>query len=162
MSDNLAIVMVVFIIAGGFVTIMRALLDYRRSVTLVRAQADAHVKLMEKLASSQELLAYIETDAGKQFLQLTAVGAERPRGPQFPFGRILWSVQAGLILLLAGLGFNFLRSRVTDPGATDGFLVLGTLGVVVGLGFLASAAASYVISKHLGLLEREPAARRAA
>ena len=162
MADNTSIVLVVFIIAGGFVTIVRALLDYRRSVTLIRAQAEAHVKLMEKLASSQELLSYMETEAGKHFLQLVAVGAEGPRGPQFPFGRILWSVQAGLTVLFAGLGFLFLRGRVSDSGATNGLLVLGTLTVVIGLGFLVSAAASYVISKHLGLLEREPLARRAA
>ena len=161
MSENFSIVAVVFIIAGGFVTIVRALLDYRKSVTLIRAQAEAHVKLMEKLASSQELLSYMETEAGKHFLQLVAVGAERPRGPQFPFGRILWSVQAGLTVLFAGLGLLFVRTRVTEPGSSDGFLVLGTLAVVIGLGFLVSAAASYVISKHLGLLEREPLAHRA-
>src|SRR5579863_3495587 len=77
MSDNLSIVLVVFTISGGFVLIVRALLDYRKSVTLVRAQADAHIKLMERLASSQELLGYMETDAGKKFLQLVAVGAEQ-------------------------------------------------------------------------------------
>jgi hypothetical protein len=46
MSENLSIVLVVFIIAGGFVLIVRALLDYRRTAVLVRVQADAHVKLM--------------------------------------------------------------------------------------------------------------------
>lgn len=162
MTDNLAIVLVVFIIAGGFVTIIRALLDYRKSVTLVRAQADAHIKLMERLASSQELLGYMETEAGKKFLQLVAIGTEQPRSTRFPFGRILWSVQVGLVLLLAGLGLLFLRPHLHDPGAADGFLVLGTLGLMVGLGFILSAAASYVLSKRLGLLESEAVVRRAA
>jgi hypothetical protein len=162
MADNLAVVLVVFIIAGGFVTIVRAFLDYRKSTTLVRAQADAHIKLMERLASSQELLGYMETDAGKRFLQLVAIGTEQPRSARFPFGRILWSVQVGLVLLLAGLGLLFLRSHLHDPGAADGFLVLGTLGVMVGLGFILSAAASYVLSKRLGLLESDAVVRRAA
>ncbi|HKS95510.1 MAG TPA: hypothetical protein VJV74_05175 [Terriglobia bacterium] len=162
MTDNLAIVLVVFIIAGGLVTIIRALLDYRKTTTLVRAQADAHIKLMERLASSQELLSYMETEAGKKFLQLVAIGAEQPRSTRFPFGRILWSVQVGLVLLLAGLGLLFLRPHLHDPGAADGFLVLGTLGLMVGLGFILSAAASYVLSKRLGLLESEAVVRRAA
>lgn len=154
--------MVVLIaIVSGFVLITRAVLEYRKSVTLIRAQAEAHVKLMEKLASSQELLTYVETDAGKHFLQLVEVGAERPRGPQFPFGRILWSMQAGLIVLFAGLALLFVRTRINDPGAGNGFLVLGTLAALIGVGFLVSAAASWAISKHLGLLEREPAAHRA-
>jgi len=160
MSENLSIVLVVFIIAGGFVLIVRALLDYRRTTVLVRVQADAHVKLMEKLASSQELLGYMETEAGKHFLQLVAVGVESSRGPKFPLGRILWSVQVGLVLLLAGAGFLFLRSRLADHAATEGFLVLGTMAVTVGVGFILSAAASYGLSKHLGLLESEAVTHR--
>ncbi|PYU99133.1 MAG: hypothetical protein DMG26_17015 [Acidobacteria bacterium] len=104
MSDNLSFVLMAFIFGGGFVLIVRSLLDYRRTAVLVRVQADAHVKLMEKLASSQELLGYMETEAGKHFLQLVTVGVESSRGPKFPLGRILWPVQVGLVLLLAGAG----------------------------------------------------------
>src|SRR2546423_1798666 len=119
MGPEVGVVLGVFIIAGGFVLIVRSLLDYRRTSVLVRAQADAHVKLMEKLASSKELLSYMETEAGKRFLQLVTVGVESSRGCKFPFGRILWSVQVGLILLLAGAGFLFLRSRLFDHTATE-------------------------------------------
>src|SRR5205809_6003397 len=41
---------------------------------------------------------------GKHFLQLVTVGVESSRGPKFPLGRILWSVQVDLVLLLAGAG----------------------------------------------------------
>jgi hypothetical protein len=160
MGQELAIVLVVFIIAGGFVLIVRSLLDYRRSSILVRAQSDAHVKLMEKLASSQELLSYMETEAGKRFLQLVTVGVESSPSPKFPLGRILWSVQVGLVLLLAGVGFLFLRSRLWEHEATQGFLVLGTMAATVGVGFILSAAASYGLSKHLGLLESDTGTRR--
>src|SRR2546422_7038430 len=149
MEQTVGIVLVVFIIAGGFVLIVRSLLDYRRTSIIVRAQSEAHVKLMEKLASSQELLSYMETEAGKRFLQLVAVGVESSRGPKFPLGRILWSVQVGLVLLLAGAGFLFLRSRLAHHAATEGFLVLGTMAATVGVGVILSAAASYGLSKHL-------------
>src|SRR3989441_11156320 len=125
--QTVGIVLVVFIIAGGFVLIVRSLLDYRRTSIIVRAQSEAHVKLMEKLASSQELLGYMETEAGKHFLQLVTVGVEGSRGSKFPFGRILWSVQVGLVLLLAGAGFFFFRSRLSPPAATEGLPVLGTM-----------------------------------
>ena len=64
------------------------------------------------------------------------------------------------MLLLAGAGFLFLRSRLADHAATEGFLVLGTMAVTVGVGFILSAAASYGLSKHLGLLESDAVAHR--
>ena len=43
MSDNLSFVLMAFIFGGGFVLIVRSLLDYRRTAVLVRVQADAQI-----------------------------------------------------------------------------------------------------------------------
>ena len=68
----------------------------------------------------------------------------------FAAGRILWSLQAGLILGLAGAGLFSVRHYV--PDAAQALLVFGMLGLTIGLGFCLSAIFSYGISKHLGLL----------
>ncbi len=94
-----------------------------RRYKIARYQAEVHSKLLEKFGRSEELLAYLESDAGKRFLESASI----EQGKTNPFGRILGAVQAGLILTLAGAALLFLRSRV--PEAAEGFLVFGTLAV---------------------------------
>ena len=68
-----------------------------------------------------------------------------------PIGRILWSVQVGLILAMGGIALLFVRSNV--PEGIQPLTVFGTLGLMLGLGFVLSAGAAYVLSRHLGLFE---------
>jgi hypothetical protein len=95
------------------------------------------------------------TEPGKHFLesQPFQLEAQRARPTPYPFGRILFSIQLGMIVLLVGLGILFLKGHVNDPEGARACLVLGTLASTAGLGFLLSAGASYGISQHLGLLE---------
>ena len=68
--------------------------------------------------------------------------------------------------MLLGTGFLLLRSN-TQLEAQAPFLVLGTLGLMLGIGFIISAGLSYLMAKHMGLLpqstaDMEKAASRAA
>ena len=68
-----------------------------------------------------------------------------------PYARLLSAVRTGILVIAAGLGLLLVTGLV--PGqAHDGFTVLGTLCLVVGCGFLASAGASHWLAKRLGLL----------
>jgi hypothetical protein len=145
--------LVFVIILGALLWVFKVILDNRRWGKVAKVQSEVHSKLLEKFGNSQELLAYMETEPGKRFLesqpfQLEAQGA---RPTPYPFNRILLSIQLGMVVLLVGVGLLFLRSRVTQ-GAEE-CLVLGTLASTVGIGFLLSAVASYGISQHFGLLE---------
>jgi len=97
MSDNLSFVLMAFIFGGGFVLIVRSLLDYRRTAVLVRVQADAHVTLMEKLASSQELLGYMETEGASTSFNWSRSASRARAAPSFRSGvysgrcRWVWS-----------------------------------------------------------------------
>ena len=124
-----------------------------RRYKIARYQAEVHSKLLEKFGRSEELLAYLESDAGKRFLESASIEQARTN----PFARILGAVQAGLILTLAGIALLFLRSRV--PDAAEGFLVCGALAVAIGVGFVLSAGASYALSKSFGLLPGTAARR---
>jgi hypothetical protein len=125
--------------------IIRALLATWRYNRLIKAQAEIQSRLLDKLGGSEEMVRYLESGAGRQLLE--APPAERSR----PFGRILGSLQAGVILTLAGAGFLFLRGQFPEEG--DGFAVLGTLGLALGLGFVASGALAYFLSRSWGLLD---------
>ncbi|MGH9406938.1 MAG: hypothetical protein ACRD3D_14045 [Terriglobia bacterium] len=146
--------LVFVIILGALLWIFKVVLENRRWSRLSKIQTDLHTKLLEKFTSNQELFAYMETDAGKRFLESAPIAADLGQAPRLsaPFGRILWSAQLGLITALAGIGLLAIRADVI--GGEQPLLVFGTLGVCIGCGFIVAAVASYGLSRHLGLFDR--------
>jgi hypothetical protein len=78
---------------------------------------------------------------------------QEPRTAAAPVGRILWSLQAGLVLAALGSGFWLVQQNVS-PEAAEGFFIIGVLAVSLGVGFTASAVLAYVISTRLGLVPK--------
>lgn len=137
----------------ALIWILRTVLDNRRWYRMVKVQTDTHAKLLDRFASSQEMLAYVQSDAGRKFLETPIFEGQRRQISSLPFGRILWSVQIGIIAAVFGGGILFLRGRVS-PDADMGFQVFGTLVFTLGIGFIVSGGVSYVLAKHFGLLEQ--------
>lgn len=130
---------------------VRSILEHRRWNRSFKVQEDVHTKLLEKFSSGQELMAYVESGAGKKLLEWAPAPFASPsRGTSSAAWRILWSLQAGLILALVGAGLLVIRDRI--PDAVQPLLVFGTLGVTIGVGFILSAVISYWLSKRLGLI----------
>ena len=151
----------VFLTMVGLLTwLIRTLIDYRRWNRLSKVQTEAHSKLLDRFTANEDLLAYIKTPAGQRFLESAPIslGTEAP-AVGAPTNRILWSVQAGLVLALGGFGLHFAIPRLTDEGAADGLYVMGTLAIGLGIGFVLSAVASLIISNRLGLLSEWPGNR---
>jgi hypothetical protein len=117
-----------------------------RRYKIAKVQAEVQAKLLDKVGSGQELLAYAQSDAGKQLLESLKV--ERVA----PHGRIVGALQAGIIFLLLGGALLMLRHQVSVADNQEAFSVLGTLSCALGVGFALSAAASYYLSKSFGLL----------
>lgn len=151
--DDVGPYVVLVTILGALLWVLKVILENRRWGKVAKVQSEVHSKLLEKFGNSQDLLAYMGTEAGKRFLesQPFQLEAEATRPTPYPFGRILLSMQLGVVVLLVGLGLLYLRSHVTE--GAEVCLILGTLASTVGIGFLLSAAASYGLSHHLGLLE---------
>lgn len=141
--------------------VLRSLLESRRWNRAAKTQAEIHTKLLDRFGSSQEMLAYMQTEAGKRFLESGTVTYESdsPRRTPQLLTRILFSIQAGLVLFLLGVGLIWLRPRIASGG--EALLVLGTLALALGGGFVLSAVVSYVLSKRLGLLPATPSPDRA-
>lgn len=118
-----------------------------RRTKVQRTIAEMHAKLLDRFGSSPELLAYVESDAGKRFLT-SAAQSDAPA----PYTRILNALQVGLILCALGLGVLGIRLGRWNTDVHNGLLSIGMPVVALGLGFLVSACASYVMSKNLGLL----------
>jgi hypothetical protein len=150
-----AALLVAFVILTGVVVwVVRTVLDQRRWNAVSKTQYEVHNRVMERMTSNDDLLAYIQTPVGRRLLESGPAplpGAAQPVGA--PFSRILWSVQGGVVLIGAGIGLMLLHSRVPQEAGVF-FTVAGVTALAVGIGFVASGGAAYVLAQRLGLLER--------
>jgi hypothetical protein len=132
--------------------VTHVLLENRRWNRIFKLQNDVHSKLIERFGTSQEVLTYMGTEAGKKFLEATpiAVGIERSQPIPSPVARILTPLQIGVVMCLLGIGLISTRHFV--PGGDAPLLVLGTVVLMPGLGFIISAGITWVLARHLGLM----------
>lgn len=138
-----------FFLVGWIVwTIFSSIRRYK----IAKFQADVQARLLHQLDSSQSLLTYVETPAGRQFVK--DLSTEKVE-PSSPYRRILTSMQAGIILSAFGIALFFLHSRVPDFEGGLGFTIFGTLAIALGVGFGLSGVMTYFLSRSFGLLDRE-------
>lgn len=142
-----------FIVLGTLIWLIRTVLDQRRWTRLSRIQAEVHSKLMDRFSNHDELMSYVQTPAGRRFLESGPSPLQEiaPSVVGAPFSRILWSTQIGVVALVLGLGLLFVSGRTFQELQELSFIT-GCLSIALGAGFTVSAAASYVISRRLGLI----------
>ena len=136
--------------------LIKTLIDYRRWSRLSKVQAEVHNKVLDRFANNDELLTYVQTPAGRRFLESAPITLD-PAAPAVaaPLRRILWAVEAGFVLMAGGVGLQYVSGRTPEEVAPMMFAI-GVLGVALGLGFILAAAVSFLISKRLGLLAPPP------
>lgn len=153
LSEGVGVFVIILTITLSLMWLIRTLLDWRRWTRLARVQADVHAKLLDRFTANEDLLAYIQTPAGRRFLESGPVLAESgPRPLGAPVSRILWSFQVGVVLTIAGLGLLIVSGRVL-PEVGQGIAVLGVLAIALGLGFVLSGVAAWIISRRMGLFD---------
>jgi len=93
----------VFVVAW----IARSVLEHKRWQQAMKTQTEAHVKLVDRLTSNEDLLAYIQSGPGQRFLtaapMLPTIDAST-RSVGAPVSRILWSMQTGIVIGVAVWG----------------------------------------------------------
>ena len=144
------------VVTGVIVWVIRMIVTSRRWNKLSKVQYDVHSKLLDRFTTNEDLLAYMQTPAGRRFLESAPIRMpDEPRSMTAPFSRILWSVQAGIVLVLTGIGLLYVSSTLTDEPAQF-FMVIGVITLALGGGFIVSAVAAYALSRKLGLLDPVP------
>jgi hypothetical protein len=140
-------------LAGVVVWLIRLIVDYRRWLRVSKLQTEAQAKILDRFTSNEDLLGFIQTPAGRRFMESSALPIA-PQSVGAPFGRILWSVQIGLVLLFGGVGMVLLQGTGAslNEDVNQALLIIGSLGVAAGIGFVFSGLASYLLSRRFGLL----------
>jgi hypothetical protein len=154
---GLAILIGFLTVVGTIAWLLRSVIEHRRWLRVSKTHTETHTKLLDRLTSNADLLAYMESPAGRRFLEAAPIplGAG-PRALSAPIGRILWSVQAGCVVAFAGGGLMYSSSRFAASAALSDIelplFVMGATAVAIGAGFVVSAIISYGLSRRLGLL----------
>ncbi|HEY7500151.1 MAG TPA: hypothetical protein VH740_16640 [Vicinamibacterales bacterium] len=152
-----AITGVFLTIAGVLIWIIRTLVEYRRWNRASKVHTEVHNKLLDRFTANEDLLAYMQTPAGKAFLESAPLPLESPARPVgAPYGRILWSLQVGIVLATAGIGLLYVSGRVVEEVA-QAFFAIAVLSLAIGAGFVVSSGASMLLSRRLGLFDTPPA-----
>lgn len=144
---------------GGFliflVWIIRLLVENRRWNRTFKLQNDVHTRLIDKFSSNQELSAYMETEAGRRFLEAAPIPVSIETKQHVPnaVARVLTPLQIGTVMILLGVGLLLLRHA--GPEMDTPMLVLGTLVLMPGIGFILSAGATWILAARLGLMPAE-------
>ena len=146
MDDRIVVPFIVFVTIGWVAWVIFSSI---RGYLVAKMQSGVQMRLLDKVDSSQTLLAYAETESGRQFLKSLRVELGEPG---MPFRRILSGVQSGIVLICFGAGMLLLHGYgvATDPE----FTIFGVLAVALGIGFGIAAGASYMLSRSFGLLRR--------
>jgi hypothetical protein len=159
--ESVSIFVVMVFVASMFAWLVKTVITHRRWLRTSKIQTEVHNKLLERFAGTNELLTYVQSSPGRQFLEAAPIVTEGvpDRPVSAPLNRILWSVQAGIVLVVGGLGFQFVSGRIM-PEVAEGLWTIGVLATAFGLGFILAGAFSFVMSRRLGLLEPPAAAGR--
>jgi hypothetical protein len=120
-----------------------------RRYLLAKMQWGVQMRLLEKVDSSQTLLAYAETESGRRFLETLRVEQGEPT---MQFQRILSGVQSGIVLGSFGAGMLLLHGYGVAPERE--FTIVGVLALALGIGSCLAALSSYLLSRSFGLLQR--------
>jgi len=138
----------------GFVYLVRAMIEHRRWLRATKLEAEAQAKIVDRLSASEDLLTYLQSPASQRIRSLSP-GPAAFHPTLGPAARILWSVQTGIVLILAGVGIWIGANQAYRAleEIADVLHMIAILAVAVGIGFALSAAAAWMLSRRLGLIE---------
>ena len=134
-----------------FVWLIRTIVDHRRWLRTSKVQVEMHGKLLDRLTTNEDLLAYAQSPAGSRFLESTPIALDAETRASAPVSRIIWSMQAGIVLMALGGGLLFVQKDAIDE-VRQALNVIQAIVGSVGAGLLVSALAAYVVSGRLGIL----------
>ena len=141
--------------ACGLVAIIllaRMFIENRRWSRIFKMQSDVHGRLIERFTTNQELASYMQTEAGRKFLEAAPLPIAFEQHQRVPsaIARILTPLQTGIIMVLLGIGLLLLRH--TEPEMNTPMLFFGTVVLMPGIGFIISAGVSWFLAARLGLM----------
>lgn len=154
-SENLMVLLIIVTITSGVIWLVRTAIEHRRWQRSMRAQTELNTKLIDRFSSSEELLAYLQSPAGKTLIEPATVpqASPRPMPMNAPLSRIFWSLQSGIVVGALGTGLMIVAGNVSSVEVHESLRGFGIVLLLIGVGFAISAAVSFFLSQRLGLVQ---------
>jgi hypothetical protein len=130
--------------------LIRTIIEQHRWSRVSRRQSEVHNKILDRFGTTAELLEYVKSPAGTKFLEGAPIPVHETESQNPPLARIVRSVQTGVIVTVAAIGFIVVGASLAKE-LGDGFFGIGVIALCIGVGFIASAAVSLFLSRRLGL-----------
>ena len=143
-------------LASVFIWLVKTIVDHRRWLRTSKVQVEMHTKLLDRLTTNEDLMAYAQSPAGSRFLESTPISLEAESRASAPVGRIIWSMQAGIVLMALGGGLLWVQKDAIEE-VRQGISVIQAIVGSVGVGLIVSAVVAYVVSGRLGILPSKKA-----
>jgi hypothetical protein len=139
----------------AIILLARMFIENRRWSRIFKMQSDVHARLIERFTTNQELATYMQTEAGRKFLEAAPLPIAFEQHQRVPsaIARILTPLQTGIVMVLLGIGLLLLRH--TEPEMNTPMLFFGTVVLMPGIGFIISAGVSWFLAARLGLMPGE-------
>jgi hypothetical protein len=136
----------------AIILLARMFIENRRWSRIFKMQSDVHARLIERFTTNQELATYMQTEAGRKFLEAAPLPIAFEQHQRVPsaIARILTPLQTGIVMVLLGIGLLLLRH--TEPEMNTPMLFFGTVVLMPGIGFIISAGVSWFLAARLGLM----------
>lgn len=132
------------------VTIGRVIVRWRE----ISRQSAVVMRLVETVGAGADAASVLESPTVRAFLS-RAVDRRT-----VVLGRVIRSVQIGVVLTVIGVTFFFFGLAGGEEGS--GLAALGTVCVALAVAFFLAAATSYTLSKRWGLIDDAPSAHPSA
>jgi hypothetical protein len=149
------VALIIIVITTGIVFLVKTVVEHRRWQRALKAQNELNTKLIDRFASSEDLLAYIQSPQGKALTEGPIMPQAAPRTMGAPLSRIFWSLQSGIVLGALGGGLMFVSST-GEPEVATFLHGVGVVVLMIGIGFTVSAVVSFFLSQRLGLVQALP------
>jgi hypothetical protein len=147
------IVLIVMTVTTGIIFLVRTVVEHWRWQRAIKAQNELNTKLIDRFASSDDLLAYLQSPQGKTLTEGPVFPQVAPRAISAPLSRIFWSLQSGIVLGALGGGLIVVSGTTGEPEFATFLNGVGIVVLMIGVGFAVSAVVSYFLSQRLGLVQ---------
>src|SRR5499427_542864 len=159
---GLAALFVFVVVVSTIAWIIRTVIEHRKWQRMSKTHVETHTRLMERMTSNEDLIAYMQSPAGQRFLNAAPIPVEAGRSLAAPFGRILFSIQAGVVVAFLGAALIFASRRFAGNDilseAELPLFAMGAAAIAIGAGFFISSFMAYGLSRRLGLFPAQSAA----